>query len=102
MFNPYQSIAPLTSMGLPVTSATAGVAKAGIKWASLLSNTQKTLNIVNQAIPIVYQVKPIVNNAKTILKVAHEFNRTNNSSEEIQSQNTNNNTNYDNGPKFFI
>lgn len=102
MFNPYQSIAPLTSMGLPAASATAGVAKAGINWASLLSNTQKTLNIVNQAIPIVYQVKPIVNNAKTIFKVAHEFNRTNNSSEEIQSQNTNNNTNYDNGPKFFI
>ena len=76
MFNPYQSIGPLTSMGLPAASATAGIAKTGINWASLLTNTQKTLNIVNQAIPLVYQVKPIVNNAKTIFKVANELNKT--------------------------
>lgn len=41
----------------------------GLNWGSLLSNTQKTLGIINQAIPIVYQVKPIMNNAKTMFRV---------------------------------
>ena len=40
-----------------------------INWGTLLGNTQKTLGIINQAIPIVYQVKPIVNNAKTMFRV---------------------------------
>ena len=42
-----------------------------IKWSTLLEGTQKTLGVINQAIPIVYQVKPIVNNAKTIFKIAN-------------------------------
>ncbi len=40
-----------------------------INFTSVLNTTQKTLNVVNQAIPIVYQVKPLVNNAKTVFKV---------------------------------
>ena len=43
--------------------------KTKFNWGAILTNTQKTLNIVNQAIPLVYQVKPIVNNAKTIFKI---------------------------------
>ena len=42
-----------------------------IKWATILDGTQKTLGVINQAIPIVYQVKPIVNNAKTLFKIAN-------------------------------
>lgn len=42
-----------------------------IKWTSLLDGTQKTLGVVNQAIPVFYQIKPIVQNAKTIWKVAN-------------------------------
>jgi len=41
----------------------------GLNWGNLLSNTQKTLGIINQAIPIVYQVKPIMNNARTMFRV---------------------------------
>lgn len=40
-----------------------------ISWSNLLDGTQKTLNIINQAIPVFYQMKPIYNNAKTIFKV---------------------------------
>ena len=40
-----------------------------VNFSNILSTTQKTLNVVNQAIPIVYQVKPLVNNAKTMFKV---------------------------------
>ncbi len=41
-----------------------------INWGSLLEGTQKTLGVINQAIPVVYQMKPIVNNAKTLFKIA--------------------------------
>ena len=42
-----------------------------IKWGAILDGTQKTLGVVNQAIPIVYQVKPMLNNAKTLFKIAN-------------------------------
>ena len=45
----------------------------GINWSTILTNTQKTLNIVNQTIPVIKQVGPMVNNAKTMFKVMNEF-----------------------------
>ena len=42
---------------------------------TILSNTQKTLGIINQAIPIVYQVKPLINNMRTVFKIAGEMNK---------------------------
>ena len=44
-----------------------------IKWSTILDGTQKTLNIINQAIPIIYQIKPIYQNAKTAFKVINAF-----------------------------
>lgn len=107
MFNPYQAFVPLRAAGAASTGA---IAKTGINWANLLSNTQKTLNIVNQAIPLVYQVKPIVNNAKTMFKIANEFGKSSRNTNEIESKENQNfntikeeNINYDNeGPNFFI
>lgn len=43
--------------------------KPKFDWGNFLSNTQKTLNVVNQAIPIIYQIKPIWANAKTMFKI---------------------------------
>ena len=63
--------------------------KKPINWSGLLTNTQKPLNIVNQAIPIVYQIKPIVNNARTIFKVANEFSKTNSNNNSNNTGNTN-------------
>lgn len=91
----------------PMSSLTP-LAKKTINWSGLLNNTQKTLNIVNQAIPIVYQIKPIVNNARTMFRVANEFTKTNsNNSNSIKNNYNNNNINTsndieDNGPNFFI
>lgn len=45
----------------------------GINWSGLITNTSKTLNVVNQAIPLVRQVGPMVNNMKSMLKVASLF-----------------------------
>ena len=41
-----------------------------IKWGTLLDGTQKTLGVINQAIPIFYQVKPMVSNARAMLNIA--------------------------------
>ena len=101
MFNPNLLYMPGRSI-LPI-------ARKSINWANLLSNTQKTLNIVNQAIPIVYQVKPMINNAKTMFKIASEFTKSNSDnntttykSEEKEDINSVNHdtSNYD-GPSFF-
>ena len=47
----------------------------GFSWSGFLDGTQKTLGVINQAIPIVYKVKPIFNNAKTMFKIADELRR---------------------------
>lgn len=48
----------------------------GINWSNILNNTQRTLNIINQAIPAVKQISPMVRNARTMFRVMNEFNRT--------------------------
>ena len=47
-----------------------------LNWSTLLDGTQKTLGVINQAIPIVYQVKPVISNAKTIFKIADTLRNT--------------------------
>ena len=42
-----------------------------INWSSFLDSTQKTLGVINQAIPIFYQIKPLYENAKTALRVVN-------------------------------
>ena len=65
--------------------------KKGINWNNILNNTQKTLGIINQAIPIVYQVKPLLSNARTLFKVANAINN----NDEIDEDNKYfNNSNY--------
>lgn len=111
MFNPNSAYMPLRAL--------APAAKKTFDWAALLTNTQKTLNIVNQAIPIVYQAKPIVKNARTMFRVASAFTKSGNNNQvntnNTNTYNTNNNvgqTTYDNQddnyvydenqPSFFI
>lgn len=44
-------------------------------WSKFLEGTQKTLNVINQAIPVIYQIKPLYENARTALKVVNIINR---------------------------
>ena len=100
---PYTSIAQVPKVG--------GLKSlfGGIKWSSILSGTQKTLNVVNQAIPIIKQAGPVINNAKTMFRVMNEFKKVdtpqnniienhvskiNNSETKIEKSNTT-------GPTFF-
>lgn len=55
------------------TTGTSLLSKISI--SSLLSNAQKTLNVVNQAIPLYYQVKPVFKNIKTLGKIGRELNK---------------------------
>lgn len=86
--------------------AAGGVARSGINWGTLLSNTQKSLGIINQAIPIVYQVKPIINNAKTMFRIAgavKDDNITNTAANATTTDTVNyNNIENDNKPIFYI
>jgi len=88
--------------------------KGKVNWSNLLSNTQKTLNIINQAIPVFYQIKPAWNNTKTIFKIMGAIKDDDKS--KVQANNNNkvpikkhvndntiqSNTTYDNVPNFFL
>lgn len=78
---------------------------AGINWGTLLTNTQKSLGIINQAIPLVYQVKPIFSNAKTMFKIADALKSDKKSTSSNSNHVTNNNSNNiddNNLPIFYI
>ena len=74
-----------------------------INWSNLLNNTQKTLNVINQAIPVYYQVKPIWGNAKTMFRMigALKDERNTNDTQIVNDSNSEKNTN-PNGPVFFL
>lgn len=105
MFNqiPYMMASPmygsLPLAGNAAASALPSAASAAAKgtsllgklnWSSILSNAQKTLNVVNQAIPLYYQVKPVFNNIKTLGKIGKEFTKAS-SSVQSKTQSMNNN-----------
>ncbi len=75
-----------------------------INWTNVLNNTQKTWNVINQAIPVYYQVKPIWGNAKTMFRMINALKDDNNNSNlktqptsNIQEKNTDTS-----GPVFFL
>jgi len=80
-------------------SATASGASifSKINWSSLLSNAQKTLGVVNQAIPLYYQVKPVFKNLRALGKIGKEFTKisgsNNQNSNEVKQESTFDNTN---------
>ena len=120
--NPYNAVGAASA--LPRTGGL--LSKLGLRninFGNILTNTSKTLNVINQAIPVVKQVGPMFNNMKSMLKVASLFNdattpsnnnsntqnnnSTNNSSNnrvnnETRNENTITNNSYSNSPNFFI
>ncbi len=77
-----------------------------INWSSILDGTQKTLSIINQAIPVIYQIKPLYENAKTAFKVVNilkeddKNNRKNNMSNNVNT--TNKKVEPNNSPTYFL
>lgn len=109
MFNSgLNSFYPYQSMG--AKHGLFSLFKGKLNWGSILNNTQKTLNIINQAIPVFYQVKPIFNNTKTIFKIMgalKEDDKKNINNYTYQnkiksSNNLNTAIKNDNSPNFFL
>ena len=72
-----------------------------INWSSLLDGTQKTLGVINQALPLIYQVKPIIDNAKTMFKIADVIKSQDVSNTNVKQNNVVNYQN-NNSPIFYI
>ena len=100
----------MPGMAIPASNAATlgSAATAGssifskINWSSLLSNAQKTLGVVNQAIPLYYQVKPVFKNLKALGKIGKEFtkisgNSNQNSNESVQQETVTNISNNNDG-----
>ena len=120
---PYYGMVPIThATTLPLKNASSGIfgrLLGSFNWGSLLTNTQKTLNLVNQAIPLIKQANPVIKNVKTMFRVMNEFKKVDfktNDKENKKTQ-TNNNTqntvikeqqqptnfqDFDGGPIFFV
>lgn len=104
-FSPYLSVPSKTGL---FSNLFKGIGT--IKWSSILNGTQKALNIANNAIPVIKQVTPMVKNAKTMFKVMNEFKKDDNlnvdNTKSVNKDISNNidkvETNYNDGPKFFI
>lgn len=109
-YNPYYSYpysaAPLVKGGIFTRLFGAN----GIKFGSIISGTQKTLGIINQAIPVIKQITPIIKNGKTMFKVMNEFKKvdtpTTNNNVRVQKTTTaapqTTNTINNDGPTFFL
>lgn len=96
---PYNSYARPQGMFSGLKNLTKGVTLTGF-----LDGAQKTLGVINQAIPIVHQVGPIITNAKTMFKIADvintpdkTYNNSNVRDENIKSINSSTNK-----PIFYI
>lgn len=105
-YNPYLYTYPYMNVA-PKVGLFSRIFGGNLSFGSILSGTQKTLNIVNQAIPIVKQAGPVINNAKTMFKVMNEFKKvetpvTSKTEKNTQSVETNEiNTVSENSPTFF-
>ena len=111
-YNPYFGMNPYTIA--PAAGASRGLLSSifgrGISWSSILTNTQKTLGVVNQAIPLIKQASPIISNAKTMFKIMNEFKKNEtpvSNSKDVSDTDsseisTNKTTTSSNGPVFFL
>lgn len=114
-YNPYYYVMPTATSGLG-RGLFGSSLRGGVNWSSILNGAQRTLGLVNQAIPLVKQAAPMVRNAKTMFKVMNEFKKvesstsnTNavsdipNNAPEVNTSNSENIQMVSNGgPTFFV
>lgn len=113
LLNNFNALGAASSVGRAGLVTGRGMGMIGslraIKWGSVLTNTQKTLNLVNQAIPIYHQAKPVFSNIKTARKILNVINDPSDSSDsspaapsssnQIETKDEQNNNS--NNPRFF-
>ncbi len=73
-YNPYFYTIPMSVARPSLLASLRGALGGGrLTLGSVINGTQRTLGIVNQAIPIIKQVTPAIKNAKTMFRVMNEF-----------------------------
>lgn len=84
-------------------------ALSGLKrfnWSSFLDGAQRTLGVINQAIPLFYQIKPLYENAKTAFKVVNAIKeddpKVNTVKEETKKENKVDLTKSSGSPTYFL
>ncbi len=111
-YNPYfYSLPGMSSPGIGTLGKLASSTR-GLSLGSIISGTQKTLNIINQAIPIIKEASPMMRNAKTMFKIANEFKKIDTptspqtvesiNNEQIEVENNTQKTISESGPTFFL
>ena len=98
-FFPYQQINPERLAKRGIFSTLLG-STGKINWSNILNNTQKTLNVINQAIPVYYQIKPIYNNAKTMFRMVNALKDDDKNIKSESKESIKKNTS--NGPVFYL
>lgn len=99
-YNPYFSMYPYLSSA-PKLGLFSRIFGSNFNFGTILSGTQKTLNIVNQTIPLVKQAGPVIKNAKTMFKVMNEFKKTDPVTTSNNSKSIEENIEQINTPTFF-
>lgn len=97
-FYPYMNTNYMTNNIRPRPSLLKGF--SNIKWGDVLNNTQKTLNVINQAIPVYYQIKPIFSNVRSLGRLVSAFN--DNSTTTVSNNDQIKKEANNNAPTFFI
>lgn len=105
-YNPYLYTMPTTlASSAPKVGLLSRIfGRSGATLSSILTGTQKVLNVANQAIPLVKQARPMITNAKTMFKIMNEFKRSdtkqrNNNNYQQQANNKSINNNIETSQK---
>ncbi len=109
-YNPYYLMSPVNMAESPrLFSGIFG--RGGFTLGTILNGAQRTLGLVNQAIPIIKEAAPMMRNAKTMFKVMNEFKKmdapSKGSDSSIVLENNSasgekNNYQISSGPTFFV
>lgn len=110
-YNPYYLMNPIGMAETPrLFSGLLG--RNGLTFGAILNGAQRTLGLVNQAIPIIKEAAPMMRNAKTMFKVMNEFKKIDAPSDDNSTSTTYENKNIKKnedsyqtsvgGPTFFI
>ena len=105
-YNPYfYSLPQTTTPSLGLLGRVANSTR-GLSLGTIVNGTQKTLNIINQAIPIIKEASPMMQNAKTMFKIANEFKKVdtpvNESVKQENLETKQTEISNENGPIFFL
>ena len=76
-------------------------------WSNILNGTQRTLSLINEAIPVIYQIKPVFNNARKIFRIMSDVKEDDTPLKSVnvntsQNNNTQEKVRRENSPTFFL